>query len=66
VSRVAPVEALHLLLGNAFDFVKGAGPIFERLVRLAEAVPIYRMGYSRLDEAVACVTALIEDPTRRF
>lgn len=60
--RVDPIEALHELLGLAFDFTGGGQPVFDRLVRLVTTVPVYRLGYSDLDEAVGVVTALLQEP----
>lgn len=57
--QLAPLEALHLLLGETFDFACGGQPLFERLVRLVETVPVYRLGYSDLDEACETVTRLL-------
>jgi hypothetical protein len=60
--RLAPAEALHVLLGEAFDFA-GAGPVvFPRLARLVETVPVYRLGYGDLDAAAATVQRLLGDP----
>jgi hypothetical protein len=59
VSPVAPTEALHLLLGEAFDFAAGGQAVFDRLVRLVQDVPVYRIGYSDLDEAVVAVGEIL-------
>lgn len=65
VHRVPAREALPLLLGQAFDF--GAQPevVFPRLARLAEEVPVYRLGYGDLVGAVAAVRDLLGGPRRR-
>ncbi len=63
LSPVAPSEALHLLLGETFDFAVGGQPLFERLVRLVDTVPVFRLGYSDLGEAVGAVRAVLSDPT---
>ncbi len=60
--RLAPAEALHVLLGETFDFGGAAPVVFPRLARLVETVPVYRLGYGDLDRAVATVRALLVDP----
>ncbi|MEQ8840683.1 MAG: PqqD family peptide modification chaperone [Acidimicrobiales bacterium] len=55
VTPVAPVEALHLLLGDAFDFRVGGQGVFQRLVEIVAHVPVVRLGYSDTAEAVAAV-----------
>jgi len=62
VSRCAATEALHLLIGEAFDFTAGGQAVFDRLGRLVDTVPVYRLGYSNLSEAVEAVSALLQDP----
>ncbi len=62
VSRCPSTEALHLLIGEAFDFSTGGQAVFARLGRLVDAVPVYRLGYSNLSEAVDAVGALLGDP----
>ena len=47
-----PPEAMQLLLGEAFDFSDGGQVVFDRLADLVETVPVYRLGYSDLREAV--------------
>jgi len=59
VSPVAPTEALHLLLGEAFDFASGGQTVFDRLVRMVRDVPVYRIGYSDLDEAAIAVGEIL-------
>ena len=60
--RSDPTEALHELLSETFDFSAGGRPVFERLVELVAAVPVYRLGYGDLDEAVSVIGALLDDP----
>lgn len=60
VTAVAAGEALHLLLGEAFDFSHGGEAVFDRLVRLVDEVPVYRLGYGDLEEAVAEVGRILE------
>ncbi len=60
--RLDPVEALHELLGQAFDFTTGGQPVFDRLVGLVGTVPVYRLGYGDLDDAVGVITALLREP----
>ena len=62
--RSDPTEALHLLIGEAFDFRRGGQVVFERLVGLVARIPVYRLGYSDLREAVAVVEQLLRDPER--
>ena len=57
--RLSSLEALHLLLGETFEFSQGGQPLFERLVRLVATVPVYRLGYSDLDEACGVVEQLL-------
>jgi len=57
--RVAPVDAMQLLLGEAFDFADGGQAVFDILGRLVREVPVYRLGYGRLDEAVETVTEIL-------
>ncbi len=63
VSRCPSTEALHLLIGEAFDFSAGGQSVFARLGRLVDTVPVYRLGYSDLSEAVEAVGALLDDPS---
>jgi hypothetical protein len=62
VTPVAPSEALHLLLEETFDYTGSGGQPFERLVRLVDTVPVFRLGYSDLGEAVEAVRGLLRDP----
>lgn len=62
VSRVPPSEALHLLLGETFDFALSGQQLFERLVRLVDRVPVYRLGFGDLHEAVVAVRRILADP----
>lgn len=59
ISEISAGEALHLLLGEAFDFAAGGQPVFDRLVRLVDDVPVYRLGYGELDEAVLEVERIL-------
>ena len=63
VSRCPSTEALHLLIGEAFDFSAGGQSVLARLGRLVDTVPVYRLGYSDLSEAVEAVGALLDDPS---
>ena len=60
--RCAPTEAMQMLLGESFDFAAGGQAAFARLAELVEAVPVYRLGYGDLGEAVARVRALLAEP----
>ncbi len=59
LNRCPPTEALHLLITEAFDFSSGGQAVFERLADLVDAVPVYRLGYGDLDEAVRMVREVI-------
>lgn len=59
VARLTPTEALHTLLSDAFDFGSGGQPVFETLTKLVSEVPVYRVGYGDLDDAIAAVTDLV-------
>jgi hypothetical protein len=61
VSPVDPTEALHLLLGEAFDFATAGQTVFDRLVRMVRDVPVFRIGYSDLNEAVIAVGEILAD-----
>ncbi|MEM7141885.1 MAG: PqqD family peptide modification chaperone [Actinomycetota bacterium] len=61
IAPIDPAEALHLLLGEAFDFSAGGQTVFDRLVRLVDEVPAFRLGYSDLDEAVHAVRTVLVD-----
>jgi len=60
VSEVEPVEALHLLLGDAFDFSCEGQIVFERLVLLASTVPVVRLSYGDTAEAIEAVRAILD------
>ena len=62
VHRCSPTEAMHLLLGEAFDFAEGGQAVFDLLTTLVASVPVYRLGYSDLAEAVDRVASLVVDP----
>ena len=59
VAQLSPTEALHSLLSDTFDFAAGGQPVFEILTDLVSRVPVYRLGYGRLDEAVRAVDELL-------
>ncbi|MEZ5243798.1 MAG: PqqD family peptide modification chaperone [Acidimicrobiales bacterium] len=59
VSRMQPVEALHLLLGDAFDFSVGGQPVFDRLVELVESVPVVKLSYGDTAAAVSAVREIL-------
>ena len=59
LARVSGTEALHTLLGESFDFRAGGGRVFSTLADLANRVPVYRLGYGDLDEAVATIDELL-------
>ncbi|MDW3217897.1 MAG: PqqD family protein [Acidimicrobiales bacterium] len=61
VTEIAADEALHLLLGETFDFAPGGQAVFERLVRLVDDVPVYRLGYGELAEAVVAVERILAE-----
>ena len=58
LARVRGTEALHTLLGEVFDARVGGGAVFSTLARVVERVPVYRLGYGDLDEAVAVIGRL--------
>lgn len=60
LARLTPTEALHSLLGDAFDFTAGGQPVFDILTALVSGVPVYRLGYGDLDDAVRVVTELFD------
>ncbi|RMH80155.1 MAG: PqqD family peptide modification chaperone [Actinomyces sp.] len=63
--RCAPLEAVEVLLGAAFesrDVV--AGEVFRTLVRVAATTPVWRLTYGDLDEAVAAVGDLASQAAR--
>jgi len=62
--RVPPAEALQLLLGEAFDFAAGGQAVFDILGHLVRDIPVYRLGYGRLNEAVATVRQILEVATQ--
>lgn len=55
VSSIEPVEALQLLLGDAFDFSEGGQGVFARLVELVESVPVVKLAYGDTASAIAAV-----------
>ena len=55
VSPTEPVEALQLLLGDAFDFSVGGQGVFARLVELVESVPVVKLAYGDTASAIAAV-----------
>jgi hypothetical protein len=59
VSTMQPVEALHLLLGDAFDFSLGGQPVFARLVELVESVPVVKLSYGDVAAAVSAVREIL-------
>lgn len=60
VARVSATEALHSLLSDAFDFTAGGQGVFDILTDLVSRVPVYRLGYGDLDDAVRVVTELLD------
>lgn len=58
LARVTPTEALHSLLSDAFDFAAGGQAVFDILTALVSEVPVYRLGYGDLDDAVRVVNNL--------
>ncbi|MEO0494910.1 MAG: PqqD family peptide modification chaperone [Actinomycetota bacterium] len=59
LARVSGTEALHTLLGQAFDFTAGGADVFAVLVALTNDVPVYRLGYGDLDDAVAVIDEVL-------
>lgn len=59
VSPVEPLEALHVLLGDAFDFSAGGQRVFERLVGLVSTVPVVKLSYGETSSAVAAVRDIL-------
>ena len=60
LARLTPTEALHSLLSDAFDFATGGQAVFDILTALVSDVPVYRLGYGDLDDAVRVVTGLLD------
>ncbi len=62
--RVAPADAMQILLGESFDFAESDRGVFDILGRLVNRVPVFRLGYSDLGEAVEVVARLVDgEPT---
>ncbi len=59
ISPVEPLEALHLLLGDTFDFAAGGQPVFARLARLVESVPVVKLSYGDTDAAIDAVRSIV-------
>lgn len=59
-ARIAGTEAVHSLLGDAFDFTAGGPDVFAILVDLVESVPVYRLRYSELTDAITMIDRLLE------
>lgn len=59
ISPVEPLEALHLLLGDTFDFAVGGQSVFARLARLVETVPVVKLSYGETVEAIAAVRSIV-------
>jgi hypothetical protein len=59
VGEVDVVEALHLLLGDAFDFAAGGQPVFERLVEVVSSVPVLRVTYGETADAIDAVRSVL-------
>jgi HprK-related kinase A len=63
VERATRSSAFHTLANNSFNYAR-LGPLgFRCVARLVEQCPVYRMDYARLDEAVACVEAIVKGRT---
>ena len=60
LARLTPTEALHSLLSDAFDFAAGGQAVFDILTALVSDVPVYRLGYGDLHDAVRVVTDLLD------
>ncbi|MEM9202862.1 MAG: PqqD family peptide modification chaperone [Actinomycetota bacterium] len=60
LARVPGAEALHMLLGDAFDFDRGGAPVFDILTDLVRSVPVYRLRYSELSDAVRVVGRVLD------
>ena len=61
LGRIAGTEAVHSLLGDAFDFTTGGHEVFDTLLDLVGSVPVYRLRYSELDDAIATVGRVLTD-----
>lgn len=59
VAQLSPTEAMHSLLGDTFDFTAGGQAVFDILSGLVSEVPVYRLGYGSLDDAVRVVDDLL-------
>jgi len=60
-TRLGPIDALHLLLGQSFEFGVDAQRAFTTLARVAETVPVFRLVYSDLSGGVAEIERRIDD-----
>jgi hypothetical protein len=60
VSPVEPVEALHLLLGDTFEFSRGGPGVFGCLVELVQSVPVVKLSYGETAAAVDAVREILE------
>ena len=59
VAQVSGTEAIHTLLGDAFDFRDGGEAVFDILIRLVGSVPVFRLRYGDLDDGVAAVDRIL-------
>ncbi len=59
ISPVEPPEALHLLLDDTFDFAAGGQPVFSRLARLVESVPVVKLSYGETAAAIDAVRSIV-------
>ena len=63
LERATRSTAFHTLANNSFNYTF-LGPLgFRCVARLVEQCPVYRLSYGRLDEAVACVEAIVQGRT---
>ena len=62
VQQLRPVEAVLALAENLFNLADHGQQGLDRLARLALAVPCHRVVYGSLDDAIAQVRGLLDEP----
>ncbi|MEM9466192.1 MAG: PqqD family peptide modification chaperone [Actinomycetota bacterium] len=61
LARIGGTEAVHTLLGDAFDFAAGGADVFDILLDLVASVPVYRLRYSELTDAIATIDRVLAE-----
>lgn len=61
IEPVPPDAAMDALLHQNFTRDRHSGEVLEALASILERTPVFRLGYSALDEAVACLKARFAD-----